>query len=59
MSKSNAIGIDKQQQAERDLHYIVEAKKIMKDKSRMAAVKAQAKKMLDDAKKTTDMLADK
>lgn len=27
MSKSNAIGIDKQQQAERDLHYIVEAKK--------------------------------
>jgi len=60
MSKSNAIatsGMDKQWQAESDLRCIVEAKKIMKDKGRMAAVRAQAKKQLDEAKQAQEMLA--
>lgn len=58
MSKTSGISMDKEWQAKDDMRTLIEAKKISKDKTRLAAAKAMAKKQLAEMTEASRLLSE-
>lgn len=56
-SAPQAIGMDKDWQADSDMRTLIQAREIERDKSRLAAAKAMAKKKLAEKRKEADDMA--
>jgi len=56
--KKNSVGVDEEWRARDDMRTLIEAKRIMKDRKRLAAARAMAQKQVKEMQESTALLAE-